>query len=284
MREFHLAFKAYDVHELGCHFVARYADIYRRHGLEPRLIDATFLAEEDLPPDTFHAACAGALAAWLLDADTRVVFVAADRPMFWLYAAPGITGLGELQGEIVASYPAFAPPAHFLREVWMRHGYAASCLNTTSSRDDVMRVGLLKDGTAKAALLSSAVPPAVMHALGFRPILSLGDELRLATTGLAVSTSFCRSEPELITKVCACYRQALALIRDEPEIVAKALMHASVISHSGVAPMVATLRRCYTPDGHGSPEHLANGVDLMARALDVDPRPAADFYDFAFLT
>lgn len=284
MTEINLAFKAYDVHELGCHFVARHAGLYERHSLQPRLIDATFIADDALPPHSFLAACGSALAAWLQGADTRVVFVATDRPMFWLYGRPELRGLADLEGELVAGYPPAAPPAVFLREVWASHGLAPDRLQVRAARDDVARVGLLRDGGAAAALISSAVPPGVMQAFGFEPLMFLGDEIRVATTGLAASPSLCKGERDLVAALCACYSEALALIHQDTAIVEAALRSGVVSIGSDVASLAVVLRRCYTQDGESPAERLQQGADRMARAMGIEgARSVSGLYDFSFL-
>jgi ABC-type nitrate/sulfonate/bicarbonate transport system substrate-binding protein len=279
-----LAFKAYDVHELGCHFVARHAGLYERYQLEPRLLDATFTADDALPMDIFRVACGAALAGWLKGADSRVVFVAADRPMFWLYSQPGFRMLAELRGCPVAGYPPGAPPDAFLGEIWSAAGLALDELSVTPARDDVARLGLLRDGSAAAALISSAVPPAVLAGLGFEPLVFMGDELRVATTGLAVAPAFCAEQPELIAAMCACYRDAMALIHADRVLLEAALRGAAVGVGGDAASLAGPLAACYTRDGRSPAPLLAAGADGLARAMGIRaPRSVSELYDFSFL-
>jgi len=282
--DFHLAFKAHDVHELGCHFIARHAGLYDRHGLRPTLVDATFTPDNALPARSFSAACGAALAAWLQGADARVVFVATDRPMFWVYGRPGVRALADLEGELIAGYPPAAPPAVFLQELWNSHGLAPAGLQVCAARDDVARVGLLRDGGVAAALVSSAVPPGVMRAFGFEPLVFVGDEIRVATTGLAASPELCEREPALVAALCACYSEALALVHGDTAVVDAALRSGVAPVGGDVASLAAVLTRCYTADGRSPAERLQQGADRMARAMGVNgARPVSGLYDFSFL-
>lgn len=284
MTQLHLAFKAYDVHELGCHFVARHAGLYDRHGLRPTLVDSTFTPDDELPAPTFHAACGAALAAWLQGADTRVVFVATDRPMFWLYAQSDIRSLEDLSGRIVAGYPPAAPPAMFLRQIWAERGLAPEGLRIEAARDDIARIGLLQDGHAAAALVSSVMPPSVMKALGFEPLVFLGDEIRVATTGLAVHASLREQAPELVRAMCNCYLEALRLIHDDASVVQAALRDVAAPIGGDAAELAALLRRCYTAAGRSSLDELQQGADRMSAAIGVrNARPVAGLYDFSYL-
>jgi hypothetical protein len=280
---FHLAFKAYDAHELACHFVARHAGLYEQHGLAPVLADSTFISADELPNDQVSVACGAAAADFLHGNDVRVVFVAARRPMFWLYVVPEVHELKELSRQTIAGYPADAPPAAFLRGVWARRGQAPDELKVAPARDDIARLGMLADGSARAALLSSAIPRDVMAKLGFEPLLFFGDEIELATTGLAAPGKLCEENQGLIRALCACYRDAIALIHGEADVLQKALASAPIPMWREAPALVRALRRCYSANGTCPIEELEIGLESMAVALNVQPRPAGDLYDFAFL-
>jgi len=283
MAEVTLAFMAHDVHELGCHFVARHAGLYQRHGLKPRLLDAAVMTG-NLPERSFQAACGAALAAWLKGTDIKVIFAATDRPMFWLYGQQGVNDVTDLRRARIAGYPAAAPPAAFLRELLARRGLADAGTEILPARDDVARLGMLKDGSVAAALLSSAIAPDVMAGLGFTQLIFLGDELRVVTTGLAVTPGFWQREPGLSAAMCRCYADAQALIHNDPDSLSAAL-RAAVVPVQGLADgLAAVLRDCYTRDGRSPLENVMAGVGLMAAALGVSKiRPAGDLYDFSLL-
>jgi hypothetical protein len=73
-----LGFKAFDAHELLCHFVAVQAGLYEREGIAVQLADITFVTDNELPEQLFRRCGAfqrgGATAEGL--------FVAVDQPMF----------------------------------------------------------------------------------------------------------------------------------------------------------------------------------------------------------
>ena len=281
---FHLAFKAYDAHELACHFVARYAGLYGQHGLEPTLVDSTFSSSDELPEPYFSVACGAAAADFLHGRDVRVVFVASRRPMFWLYVGPDVQELQGLSGQTIAGYPENAPPAAFLESLWSGHGHEPGELHVVPARDDIARLGMLADGSARGAVLSSAIPGDVMMRLGFVPLMFFGDEVSLATTGLAAPGKLCEANPELVRAVCACYRQAIALVHADADVLQSALASASVPLWREAPALVAAVRRSYTADGSWPLDDLAPGLDAMAAALGVRPRPAGELYDFSFLS
>jgi len=279
-----LGFKGYDVHELACHFVARQSGIYRRHGLDVRLADTTFMTDADEAPLTFHAGCGAALLSWLGGADLRVVFVAAERPMFWLYAAPSVRQLADLRGSSIAGFPAYTPPAVFMRTILQRESIEPEHVTILPARDDIARMGLLFDGSVSAALLSSAVPPDTLERRGYRSLLLLGDALRVPTTGLAVAAETGVSAPERIRALCASYAEALVLIHQEPGVLEAAVGEYVAATGDGRTAMAARVRQCYTRNGRCDPALLDNAIRVIAATLNVSSvRPAKSLYDFSAL-
>ena len=141
MTKVHLGFKAFDIHELLTHFVAQRGGFYQQQALEVGLIDSTFIPDDKLPPNTFHAACGAALMGYVNGANYKVLLVNTDRPMFWLYSTNGEAAIAELAGKRVASYPDLAPPAHFLATISASVNPKLLPVGT-----DVARIGMLKSG------------------------------------------------------------------------------------------------------------------------------------------
>jgi len=279
-----LGFKAYDVHELACHFVARQFGLYKRHGLQVCLLDTTFIPDVQLPPNTLQTACGAALTAWLDGADTRVVFVATDRPMFWLYSHPDVRQLSDLEGNTVAGFPAMAPPALFFRTILKSRSINPDRVVTVPARDDVARLGLLSDGSVSAALLSSAVSPQSMGDRGFGELLFFGDEIRLPTTGLAASGDMIETERDLIVAMCRCYREALELIHNEAGVLEAALAKYVTPVRAEQAAMANRVRGCYTRDGRSSQAMLNAAIGMLSDALNTaEVLPVNSLYDFSAL-
>ena len=196
MREIHLGFKAFDVHELLCHGIADAGGLYADAGISIRLIDTTFVPEESLPENTFYVACGAALSSFLSGRPRKIVFVACDRPMFWLYGRPGIGQLEQIAQGRVATFPEAAPPAGFLKALLAEAGVAPGFI---PCRDDVSRLALLSSSSVDAALLSSYYMPAGIIERGCLELAFVGDQLRLPSTGLAVSLETFDAEPGQVT-------------------------------------------------------------------------------------
>ncbi len=58
-----IGFKAFDPHELLCHFVALEAGLYQHHDITVELFDLTFAEDMSLPEDMCQVSCGAALAS-----------------------------------------------------------------------------------------------------------------------------------------------------------------------------------------------------------------------------
>lgn len=282
MIEIRIGFKAFDMHELLCHFAAKHAGLYDQAGLRVRLCDTTFLSEDALPPETFSVACAGALMEWLQGMPKKVVFVACERPMFWLYARPHGGGLNAMHGARVAGYPAVAPPAVFLQAVLQAAGPGRGVWDVVPARDDVARLGLLLAGDVDAAVLSSAVPPARAEELGLKELLFFGDRLHIPTTGLAVHRGLLESRPELVAEVTRVFRRGLDLLRGSRDLLDQLLGYFPGMPVRLRAADRARLLRCFCTDGTTREPVNQAAITLMRDILKPSgPPPAEPLYDFA---
>jgi hypothetical protein len=280
MNTAHLSFKAFDCHELLCHMVAQEAGLYAEKSLSVRLLDSTFVPDEALPEKTFHAACGAALANFLAGKKPKVVFVACDRPMFWLYGRPGMDALEDLAQARVASFPDAAPPARFLRTLLSDESMTPDLL---PCRDDVARLGLLRSGSVDAALLSSLYLPHELESRGLQILAFVGENLRLPSTGLAVSGELLDTDPELVATMVEVFQQAMKLIFDDDQLLCKVLVDTFAMPEQGLMQTLQTVRECYNPLGLSDEPLLQSAVDGMARSMGLNSRSAGDLYEFKFI-
>ncbi len=278
-----LGFKAFDAHELLCHFIAAKAGLYQRHRLQIELVDITFAIDTDLPQDMFQASCGAALASALQGTPQRVVFVATDRPMFWLYAARDIDSLKDLKNKKVATFPAIAPPHHLANIILQRAGIdPKEDVVLSPARDDVARFGLLKTGDADAAVISSAVSPVAVKKAGFHELCFFGDTLRMPTTGLAVHATQLKQRAGLVGTLVAVLKEALSLLHNDPALVADVLQHYFDVPGDITGETAAMYEKYFTHDGQTTPEIAQLAVDSLRKSLQINtPISWQEIYDFS---
>lgn len=277
----YLGFKAYDIHELLCHAVAETGGFYQQAGIEPGLIDTTFLPDEALPENTFHVACAAALSGFLSGKDLKVILVACDRPMFWLYGRPGIDSIDQLANGKIASYIDNTPPAKFLHHMLQTAEIKADLF---PARDDRARLAMLTSGSVDGALLSSYYLPAEIARHQCLPLGFVGDHIRVPSTGLAASGQLLIQNPELVSSLVNVYQKALrSIFNDDRTLLDKTLLDKFNIASSDLGQAVKTVRSCYRSEGRSDEILLQSAMDHVAVDLELPTRSFETLYDFSFL-
>ncbi len=279
-----LGFRAFDLHELLIHFIARELGYYRQNGLQVTLRDLTFLPDET-PDPPFTAACGGALMGWTKGIRRKVVFVATDYPMFWLHARPGIAEVRELKGRTIASYPAAAPPEQFHRAILRKHGLDPERdVVVEAARDDLARFGLLKAGDVDAAVISSAIPPPKVQSVGFETLIFFGDEIRVPTTGLAVSEEWAQEQPEAVRGMTGALHNGIVALHRSSEKIIPILAQLLGESPRIAEQTYSLVSNLFTKDGRASAEAAQNAVQLVNKQLPPERKLRGnDIYDDSFL-
>lgn len=285
MKTVRLGFKAFDPHELLCHFLAVHENHYNDAGLQVELVDITFTPDEKLPPDLFQASCGAAMLAGLKGIPQRIVFVGVDRPMFWLYARADVSAVGALRQGKLVTFPSIAPPWHFTRLLLNQHGLDPdNDLQLLSARDDTARLGLLRGGHVDAAILSSSVPPARVEGLGFPRLACLGDAIRTPTTGLATHASMIQNDPDTVNAMVTAHRHSLRQLHKSPASVRKVLEDVFDVEPNLVDQTIELYQACFTQDGRVEPDDIHTAIAQMVQMLELSDTPAwEEVYDPSFI-
>jgi ABC-type nitrate/sulfonate/bicarbonate transport system substrate-binding protein len=283
MTRIRIGFKAFDAHELLCHFVAERAGLYKRDDLQVELLDITFVQDDALPKDVFQVSCAAALTSALKGTPQRVLFVATDRPFFWLFSSQEVGSLRGLKGRRVATYPSVAPPYHFTKMILQREGVdPEDAVAFIPARDDVARLGLLETGNSDAAVLSSAVSPLRLEKKGLRKLCFCGEKLRIPTTGLAAHASLLQQDPQLASTLVHILSQSLSILHEDSTIIDDVLRR--YFNLQPARKEVAIYRKYFTRYGRTTPEIAQGAVDSMRHSLGIPGEVNwQDVYDFSLL-
>ena len=273
--------KAFDIHELLCHFVAKRCGFYAAAGLDVRLVDTTFIPDDKLPAaDFFQVACGAAFQSRTVP--FRIFLAAVTKPMFWLYAAAEIAAVEQLAGKRIATYPAPAPPYWFNRIALRNHGLDPDHdVEMLPARDDLARLGLLREGAVDAAVISSAISPVKIQWLGLNMLTLLGDEINFVTTGIATTETIAQADPALVEGLVNAYRRSLAVIHHSPAEIYPILADVMGVSDEVAEKTYELITPCYTPDGYTDPETLQVALNTLSAEQGRDiPINADDLYDF----
>ena len=282
MTTIQVGFKAFDPHELLCHFVAVNAGLYDRENIDVELIDITFVADTELPAHVSQVSCGAALGSALKGNPQRILFVATDKPMFWIYSGNKIKSIGALAQSKIATFPATAPPHHLANFILRKSGInVEQDIVLLPARDDVARFGLLASGHVDAAVISSAIAPAKIEQTGQNMLCFFGDEIRIPTTGLAVDQTFLEQETELIKTLVNILQQSLSIIHADPDAVARVLKEYFGVDDSFKIETAELLQNYYTEDGMTTQEIAQNAINTMCKSLSISTVPDwQQIYDF----
>jgi ABC-type nitrate/sulfonate/bicarbonate transport system substrate-binding protein len=277
-----LGFKAFDAHELLCHFVAVQSGLYKKNKLQVDLVDITFMPETELPVHWFQASCGAALSSAVKGIPQRVVFVATDKPMFWIYAKPAIKSVGELRNKRLATFPAVTPPHHLANIILTRAGINVSDeVSLYNARDDAARLGLLKGGYVDAAVISSALAPAKLTELGFNTLCFFGDEIRIPTTGLGVDQQYLDKDFELTRLLVDTHKASLLLIHNDSALVAQVLRNYFDVATEHADATARLYQSCYTKDGKTTADIAQAAVNGLVNSMNIStPIPWEQIYQF----
>lgn len=281
MKTVECGIKAFDVHELLCHFVAKRGGFYAAAGLDVKLVDTTFTPDEKLPvADYFQVACGAA--AFSRDIPFRVFLAAVTRPMFWLYGSAGTEKVEQLAGKRIATFPPLAPPYWFNRIALRNHGLDPDTdVELKPVRDDTLRLGLLREGAVDAALISSVVSPVTVQELGLNVLSLVGDEIRFVTSGITTTVKIAQEDPGLVENLVGAYRHSLAVIHGAPAEVHSILVDVMGISQEGAEKTYELILPCYSQDGYLELETIQASLDTLGAEQGVETQAdARELYDF----
>ena len=281
MKTIECGIKAFDIHELLCHFVAQRGGFYAAAGLDARLVDTTFTPDDKLPvADYFQVACGAA--AFSQNVPFKVYLAAVTKPMFWLYGPAGTDSVEQLAGKRIATYPPLAPPYWFNRIALRNRGLDPDTdVELKAARDDAIRLGLLREGAVDAALISSATSPVTVQRLGLNILALVGDEIRFVTSGIATTEKIGQDDPGLVESLVGVYRQSLAVIHDLPTEI-----YSILVDGMGVTPEVAEktyelILPCYTQDGYMDMDTIRESRHILNTEMGKDSAISAEeIYDF----
>ncbi|MCY4363132.1 MAG: ABC transporter substrate-binding protein [Gammaproteobacteria bacterium] len=281
MKTIKCGIKAFDIHELLCHFVAQRGGFYAAAGLDVRLVDTTFTPDDRLPGANYFQVACGA-AAFSQNVSFKVYLAAVTKPMFWLYGSAGTESVEQLAGKCIATYPPLAPPYWFNRITLRNHGLDPdNDVELKPARDDAIRLGLLREGAVDAALISSAISPVTIQGQGLNVLSLVGDEIRFVTSGIATTEKIAQDDPDWVENLVGAYRQSLAAIHDSAPEIHSILVDVMDISQEVAEKTYDLVVPCYTRDGHIELGTLQAALDTLDAERGSEAAiDAGELYDF----
>jgi NitT/TauT family transport system substrate-binding protein len=222
------------------------------------------------------------LTARLRGAPFKNVFVAMDKPLYYLFAQPSINGIRDL----------LDMPIGVARIGTSTHVAAMAALNSAGVPSDrVTFIANAGSDQALAALQSGAVaatvvtPPGDVAAeqMGYRNLGFLGDYLDYLTAGLATHEDVIRDRPELVRAIVRAALKAHRYMQQNREGTIAYLARFVEIEPAEAALAYDRHMKHLTVDGLSTPERLEMILRGQQQELELDePTAVIDAFDLSF--
>jgi NitT/TauT family transport system substrate-binding protein len=266
-------------------YIATQQGYTAEEGLAPEMVQvrAGAAAQSMIAREIEFGMSAGTLlSARLRGAPLKNVFVAMDKPLYYLFAQPSINGLGDLLDK----------PIGVSRIGTSTHVAATAALNFAGIPPD--RVTFIANAGSDAALValqSGAVaatvvtPPGDLAAeqLGFRNLGFLGDYLDYLTAGMTTHEDVIRDRPELVHAVVRAALKAHRYMQQNREGTIAYMARFLEIEPGDAAVAYDRHMKHLTTDGLSTPERLEQILRGQQQELELDePMAVDDAFDLRF--
>lgn len=250
---------------------------YREEGLEVQLIlmSAGVATRALIGGDVDFATVGGAgLPPVLSGAPLRFVFTTFNRPMFWLYAKPGIREVKGLKGKRVGVSNIGSGPDSLLREILKRGGLEGG--------RDVVVLALGLQANIYAGLLSGAVDAAVIappfnfmaEEAGFRELVSFIKQDFIELQGaIVVQEGFLQSDPVLVEKFIRGTLKGFSYARENRPGTVSILASNLKVQHDLAAKIYDAVRPGMTRDGTVSEELQKKALGHVLQRMGLKESP-----------
>jgi len=285
-RKVRLAYSAFSISFLNL-FVARDAGLFKKHGLEPELIQmagplpVAALASGEI--DYLTGYTTGIIATGQ-GAPLKGILIALRKPPFYLVAEPGIQSINDLAGKRIG-IDRIGSLQHLVVRLLMRAKGAdpekAIFTQTGSVSNTVSSLG---QGAVSAAVLSGP-HNVIMGQKGFRQV-GAADELpmQFPTSGLVVNESKLKSDANRVKNVIRVMLDASAFCRKEKSWVVNYIRDKWKVEQKTAETVYDQWLGILTPDGKIAIKDMQEYFDLAYNQKQIPaPVNVAAVTDFTLI-
>jgi NitT/TauT family transport system substrate-binding protein len=227
----------------------------------------------------FSTSVGSAMAAAVRGVPVKVVFVSADRPLWWMYASPAITSIADLRGKTIGVSSAGSSLTIVAKLIMERHGLGpddVQYLNVASPQ----RLPALESGAVDAAFL---VAPGNLIAAkaGLRELFGSADEgVLLTTEGLATSDDYLQSNAPVVRRMLRASVRSLVAMRANRADAIATVADFTGIDAQDAAQVYDFARPTWTANGTAESPALQQSIEIMKQVAEVTtPVDESQAYD-----
>jgi ABC-type nitrate/sulfonate/bicarbonate transport system substrate-binding protein len=222
------------------------------------------------------------LAAHMRGAPIKNVFVQVDKALFYLFAQPTVTSVGDLVGKPVG-IGALGDATHLgATAVLSTGGVDADRVTFVANLGGSQVLAALQAGAVAAAVTS---PPFDMGAerLGFRNLGFLGDHLEYLTGGLATHEDTIRERPAIVKGAVRAELKAHRYLQQNREGTIAHMARFMEIGPEEAALSYERYLQHFTADGLSTPERLERILRTIQQEVGVDRAvPVDEAFELSF--
>jgi ABC-type nitrate/sulfonate/bicarbonate transport system substrate-binding protein len=280
-----LAYVGKGLHEELVAYIADQQGFYADEGVHVALHDACTWDIERLR----HVATIGlgrSLQSRLTDGIPWVtVHVNTHRPLFWIIGRSDLTSLADLAGRRLAVHPAHSAPGCFARIVLRNAGLDPDRDIRNIYRppgDYGMDLRQMQAGRIDAAMVSDTLAPdAIAAEYGWHVLGWIGGEFQIPTVGIAVDTTYIKTDDPALQAVVRAHRRALQVIHDDPDTAVQHIesFFGRHTAEEAQAHYETYIAPHFTTDGQADLALATTAINALADELGVPVKITADeFY------
>jgi len=273
--------------------MAKDFNIFEKHGLHLNLI--TIPTPQAIPAMQkgdlqFVATIGSAGRAIERGFPMKIVEVSVRRPALAVVGGPGITKIEDLRGKVLSAGPGDDSATQLPIADLNRHGLPPKSYQVLNSGNDpAARLAAVDNHNAQATVLDLVQWLQLQDQLkpkGYTELLNTLKELDLPYGGLAATTDYMRSNPDIVRRAVAASIEAAQRTNTDKDAFVSVMQKELKVQPDLAAQLFEEFKQdsVWQTDGRATPEGMQTVFQFDKEALQLDKLPTEDqLFDWSFL-
>ena len=212
----------------------------------------------------------------------RIVFVAADQPVYLLVGDKGITQVSQLKGKQIAGSTPAQLPALVITTLLQADGLQPADYNIAPASNDPARAALVENHTAAAGILgpNEALP---LTDQGYPVIDTALGKVYFPTIGLAVTLDSLAKRRDMVQQAVNASIETDKIITTDKDKTVAELVSQFGLSQANAAKVYDLIKPTYTAAGRTAAKAVQFQLESDAKALNKPAFQEGQIYDYSLL-
>lgn len=267
-------------------YLARDLGVYAKHGLDAEIVVGqpaaltTGLAQGDID---FYATPSTVAQGAERGLPLKLIFVAADQPLYFLVGDMGISQVGQLKGKQIAGSPPGQLPSLVTTTLLQMGGLQPGDFTILPAANDPARAALVENHAAAAAVLGFNEMKPLTDA-GHPLIDTAVGKVYFPIVGLGVTAGTLQNRRDIAQRAVDASLEADKLIVSDKDQALGVLEHDFNLKPDDASRAYDLAKPSYTANGRPSPKAVQFQLDSDAQNMSL-PQPFKEdqIYDYSLL-